>query len=231
MRQSRTQGFTLLEILIALSIFSVMAVISTVALYNVFHTQEAINSESQTLAELQLASIRIKHDIHQLLNRPIRFEKSSIAFTTGGNINPLAIIKQSTLIRVKYVLEKNQLLRLSKPDGLSIDNEKKVRHEIIASNIKSLSFRFIDSKLQAQTTWFPRYLPLAVEMEFESAKFGKISRFFALPQGMNITLDISKLTAKDKDEVIGSCHYQRVISYALGVDCGHRHEFKAANWY
>lgn len=203
MKKLHAQGFTLLEILIALSIFSVMAVISTVALYNVFHTQEAINNESQALAELQLASIRIKHDINQLINRPIRFEKSSIEFTTGGNINPLAIIKQSTLIRVKYVLKKNQLLRLSKPDGLSIDNEKNVRSEIIANKIKSASFRFIDNKLQAQTTWFPRYLPLAVEMEFESDKFGKISRFFSLPQGINITLDLSKLKAKDKDEIIG----------------------------
>ncbi len=181
------KGFTLLEILIALSIFSIMAVVSTTALYNIFHTQDAINKESMKLSQLQLAFIRLERDITQIVNRPIELASSHMEFSTFGQSNPLGISQNSSLTRIKYDFQNKQLIRYSKPNA-QIITPQKANKEVLLNDINSLSLHFLDDKYQLQSVWYPRYLPRAVRVDIDSEYFGKISRFFALPQTIKVSV-------------------------------------------
>src|SRR6185312_5679581 len=102
-------GFTLLEIIIALFIFSIVSIIIVSALHNVLNTQAATEKKAARLAELQIALLLLSRDIEQTVNRPIvnasgmleGFIGSShtITFTHAGFVNPFGQLQRSTLQR------------------------------------------------------------------------------------------------------------------------------------
>ncbi len=180
-------GFTLLEILIALTIFSVMAVLATTSLYSVFHAQDAISRQSKYLNALQITSLHLKNDIEQIVNRPINLSSSEMEFTTNGHVNPLGIFTSSSLLRVKYKFENHKLIRYSELDTSYLD-EKEATKEILLKNISSISFHYLDNHYQLQDIWFPRFLPLAIRVDMDTEHFDKISRFFVLPQSTRLVV-------------------------------------------
>src|SRR5438105_632303 len=92
-------GFTLIEILIALAVFAILATITTSVLYNAFTTRARVNEQSALLTELQLAISLIQQDTRQTIERPIRSNEMRlfpafigqahyVEFTRDGNVNP-----------------------------------------------------------------------------------------------------------------------------------------------
>ena len=52
---TRVKGFTLIEILIALTVFAILATITSSTLYYAFNTRTRVNEQSERLSTLQLA--------------------------------------------------------------------------------------------------------------------------------------------------------------------------------
>jgi general secretion pathway protein J len=115
-------GLTLLEVLIALSVFSIIGVASYRVLISVIATQQTTEKHSFKLNRLQKAMNIIDRDLQQLVQRDIRtrLEPNStedkkdaaslmvggtnsylIEFTRGGRRNPLKL-SRSALQRVAY---------------------------------------------------------------------------------------------------------------------------------
>jgi general secretion pathway protein J len=65
-------AFTLIELLIALTIFTILSVISYRALASIFQTREQLNTESTKWRDLSLFFTRLDNDFANVLSREIR---------------------------------------------------------------------------------------------------------------------------------------------------------------
>ena len=111
----RQRGLTLLEVLIALSIFALIGVASFRVLSSVVDAQQTGAAHSQQLARFQKALLMIDTDLQQLLTRDIRSagdqrqayllidsdERYTLQLTRGGWPNPLQL-PRSSMQRVAY---------------------------------------------------------------------------------------------------------------------------------
>ena len=65
-------GFTLLELLVALAVFSIMGAAAYSGLDSVLQTRAAVADQSERLGEVQMAFALLERDIEQIIARPIR---------------------------------------------------------------------------------------------------------------------------------------------------------------
>ena len=198
------RGFTLIEILIAMAIFTLIGLASTGLLTTVIDSNELSTDRFAKLQQLQRAMITIERDIQQAVARPIRVEGekqdvvmfgtsledsdgSALGFVRGGRHNPQLMLPRSSLQYVGYRMRDNALERIytNYVDNV-IGYEPKTR--VLLDNIESFTVEFIppDKKVSDSTklTWVNRYqgttLPKAVAVEFMSTDFGLLRREFAL---------------------------------------------------
>lgn len=113
---SAAQGFTLLEVLIAVSITAMIGVASTQLLSNVIDSKQASEIRSEQLVSLQRFNMVISRDLEQFINRSIRDEYGDtqasmlldsgdfpIEFTRAGWRNsPVSRDPRAELQRVAY---------------------------------------------------------------------------------------------------------------------------------
>lgn len=72
--QEAQRGFTLLELLIASAISSLLAIISYAAITQVVHTKRAVEVQAQRQQAIQRALWKLSIDLYQMAPRPIRDE-------------------------------------------------------------------------------------------------------------------------------------------------------------
>ncbi len=68
----RQSAFTLIEVMVAMAIFAVLAVISYKTLSSIFDTRERLQVASSALRDQALFFARIENDLNALLPRPVR---------------------------------------------------------------------------------------------------------------------------------------------------------------
>jgi len=193
----RAAGFTLLELLVALAIFAVLAAIAYTALSQVLETRRHIESKSARLTALQMTFTVLERDIEQGVDRGVRDEfgdaeaamkgggtgTTLLSLTRNGWRNPLSL-PRSHLQRVAYVFDKKQLVRLSWP---VLDRGPNVEPypEVLLDDVKAVELRFLDAAHAWQDFWpTPNQtaaLPRAVEVTVELADWGRITRLYRVP--------------------------------------------------
>jgi general secretion pathway protein J len=194
-------GFSLLEMLVALGIFAVIAVVAHSGLRMVLNVRAQTEQQAQRLAQLQNAFLYLARDIEQGVNRPIRDEygdnqpslkgsETQLEFTRAGWRNP-SQQSRSTLQRVAYRVENQTLWRMHwrvldrAPD--SIPTQITLLREV-----NEIHIRFLDGALQWHETWPPLDFPnavsvnpgqaiphlRAVEVSLNVAQWGNLIRLF-----------------------------------------------------
>lgn len=155
----RAQGFTLLELLIAISIFALMSVMAYGGLAAVIQTRDSVGKSMDRLSEVQKAIYRLQADIEGSQARPVRTQYGDVDpamrlevdglglyLTRSGWRNPLSL-PRSSLQRVFYRLEEKQLKRRSWPilDGMAPDGlqEDSYREVVLLKNIEDIRWRFL----------------------------------------------------------------------------------------
>ena len=95
----KQSAFTLLEILIALVVFSILATITSSAMYHAFNTRAIVTKQADKLSVIELAMAVIRRDTQQIVERSVRSNTSKqlpiftgrpqyLEFTRGGKVNP-----------------------------------------------------------------------------------------------------------------------------------------------
>jgi general secretion pathway protein J len=207
MKSCHAKGFTLLELLIALSVFSILSVMAYSGLQIVLNSREHTEKQADRLVELQRAFTFIGRDIEQTVGRSIRdsfgdpkgaligsnFGTIPLELTRAGWRNP-AKLTRSSLERVMYRYDEENLSRLS---VLALDQGSQVepleRH--LLSEVKELSLRYLDEALSWHDTWPPGIgeetdlsrLPRAVEVTVNLSGFGEVKRIFRVSPGEYVT--------------------------------------------
>lgn len=187
-------GFTLLEIIIALFVFSIVSIIVVGALHNVLSTQSAAEKKTARLEQLQIALLFISRDIEQTIHRPIlnagenlegfRGSPKIVTFTHAGLVNPLGQFPRSTLQRTRYQLNNKQLLRITWPVLDQVKTTKPISRTLL-TGVSELDFAYLDNKNHFQTIWPPldqpnAVLPRAVRVTLTLENWGKITQLFII---------------------------------------------------
>jgi general secretion pathway protein J len=198
----RQHGFTLLELVVAMSIFAVLAIMAYGGLDQVLRAREASDRVMNRVAELQMAWSLIERDLEQAMPRPIRdgFGDPQPALTGGGDSlveltragwpNPLRR-PRGTMQRVAYALDGDTLQRWSwNVLDRAQDSEPRKTQLIEAVEAAELRFRDQDGNWGAQ--WPPSstntgptanlLLPSAIEVALEIEGIGRIARLFLVSE-------------------------------------------------
>lgn len=189
------KGFTLLELLVALSIFSVLSVMAYAGLQTVITTKTSTQQAAERIAEVQLVMMRISNDLRQAISRKIRDEygdflpamqsekngDETMAWTRAGYRNP-AQLTRSNIQRVAYKLEQEKLIRITWPVLDRAQDTEAMESEVI-SNVDSIEWRYLNNENEWLSSWpaegeniglYP--LPKAVEITLELQDWGKVKR-------------------------------------------------------
>jgi len=197
MKRHANSGFTLLEVLISMVIFSFMSVMAYGGLVKVFKSDEVISSLEIKLKTLKRTMMFFERDMRQLVPRPQHYGYGSsefkpalsaalgsdseniVEFTCAGVSNPLDLTR-SSLQRVRYVLVDKKLSRWSwKLFDRRLEDFEPTKMQLL-DNVESFKLRFWAKNGAWKEVWSSNERPLAVELTLEHKHWGKIKRIIAI---------------------------------------------------
>lgn len=197
----RSRGFTLLELLVALAVFAMVALMAYSGLRSVLYSKQITEQRAARMQHLQSAVLMLERDLGQIaLLRGIRdeygdaqpplrtadFGAITLEFTRAGWPNPTGMAR-STLQRVAYGIKEDALWRYawrvldraqqSTPDGIAL-----------LEGVREMRLRYRDDAGEWHEHWPPVGLaqaapvpsPTALEVSLELEDLGVIRRLFPL---------------------------------------------------
>ncbi|MDX1900700.1 MAG: type II secretion system minor pseudopilin GspJ [Gammaproteobacteria bacterium] len=192
---SKHNGFTLIEILIALFIFSIIAMIVTGGLHSVLETQKRIEKKAAQLAEIQFALLLFSRDIEQTVDRPVISKTSdltgfvgtttSVDFTHAGLANPDNQLRRPTLQRTEYTFTDHQFIRTTwpLPDQTA---QSTPQQRLLLKDVEDVTFSWLDQQNHFHNSWPVTnqpdgHLPRAVRISLTLNNWGKITQLYIIP--------------------------------------------------
>lgn len=199
----RARGFTLIEVMVAVAVAAVLAVMAFGAMRQALDNRERIRASGARISALQATVRTLVQDFGQLDPRPVREpvgdghqpallgapgDNAQVSLTRAGWNNP-AGIGRSTLQRVRYELRDGALYRdhwlvldaLLQPEPVS---------RRMLDGVRGFRVRYMNEARQWQEEWPAagpavgnttseralRWRPIAVEVTLELEDWGTITR-------------------------------------------------------
>ncbi len=164
--KSAQRGFTLLELLVALSIFAILSTITYTGLSRILTLRADVEQRTERLHQLQLCYRLMGRDLAQYIERDIRNEygdleeallqggeEEGLMFTRSGWLNP-ASQARSNLQRTAYRLEEDKLVRLTWA-VLDRAQDSEAYEHVLLEKVKRLEIRLLDDNNEWHTQWPP----------------------------------------------------------------------------
>jgi general secretion pathway protein J len=195
---TRQQGFTLFEMVIAVSIFALMGVVAFGGLSQMTRTGESVADANNRLSDLQFAVVYLNRDWTQVSTRTIRnqygdeesnivIEENVITFTRSGWSNLLAQ-PRSSLQRVQYLLVDNKLVRRHWRSLDQAVGEEPIQI-VLLNNVESFEVEFQNAAGQPIELWpiapgTTDSTPILLAFRLELPDMGEITRLLEVPRGV-----------------------------------------------
>lgn len=201
-RKAQLQGFTLIEVLVAIAIFASLSVGAYQVLNQVQRSNEASLQSTQRLNELNRALVLMDADFRQMAARQFRSqgepaskqfllwqdylmgsEQKGVMFTRLGWHNPQQQFPRGEVVQVAYRLVDGVLERVSwhYPDTAA------GQHGVVTSiltQVESWNMRFYFAGQWYQSWNKPMVLPKAVAVQFTLKDYGDIERIYLVAGGV-----------------------------------------------
>lgn len=188
-------GFTLLEILIAMFIFTIISLILVGALRGVINTQSGTDKSAERLRKLQMALLIMSRDIEQTIDRPVLNEVGKenqafvgspreITFTHTGLANPTGMLARTTMQRTAYIWHDNALWRSTWAAlDLAPDSEPHTRK--LLDKVTEVRFQFLDKDGRFYDYWpgegqTKQSIPRAVRVYLKIPDWGSMSQLYVI---------------------------------------------------
>lgn len=205
----RNRGFTLAEILVALTVLSIISLGCWQVTTQSLQTKKRVEERSARLREVQRGLWTVARDVNQIINRSARdptglrepamtslVPGQALTFTRNGWVNPLGV-RRSQLQRVAYMIEADgaggrQLVRRywAAPDRSRYTHH---REQVLIQNVDYLEIQFIDYSGTVHFHWplemvdvsnhKHNAIPAGLRIRLGLSPYGEIDRLFSLHQG------------------------------------------------
>lgn len=192
----KNDGFTLVELMVALLIFGMLAAAGVALLSFSVKAQETADVRLGALADVRRAGALLTSDLAQAAPRLTRDEAgvTRAAFGGGGEGEPaLFLVRRGwdnfggaarpSLQKVAYRLVGDRLERLAYPQ---VDGAAPLEPTPLIAGVRALRLRFRDGEGQWRERWDPRQLtalPLAVELIVDTEAQGSVRQLFLVGPG------------------------------------------------
>lgn len=202
----KQQGFTLFELLVAVSVFAIASYMAYSGLMQVMNARQHTGEAEARLTEIQLTFLYLERDLQHIAKRPIRNSFGSVegeimgdeladyrlALTRTGWRVP-EYIQRSNLQRVGYLIEDEKLYRISW-NVLDQAQDSEPRRMQILDQVENVEIRFLTSSNEWVTSWnsigsttapAPSVItgvPRAVAIKITLKDQGAINRMFLLTE-------------------------------------------------
>lgn len=198
-RRKSKKGFTLLEVLLALMIFSSLSMAASQVFNNVLRSDAQMSDVGASLKNLQRALIVLDSDFRQMLARQYRnggeqakeqlleiednlldSESSGIRFVRGGWINPQQLYPRSEVVKVGYRTrdEKLERIRWLYPDDSSSMEPAEMT---VMEGVKSIRFEVLNNKKWTDKWNTAKTMPEGIKVILDTEKYGELTRIYMLP--------------------------------------------------
>lgn len=192
-RRGSSRGFTLVELLVAVLVFGLLAASAYGGLNALSAAVGVQRDRSLAFADLQRAVATLDSDLRQLVSRRGRDrdgrllpvlagDARNLLGRRAGRVNP-AELPRSQLQQFEWRLEQSLLVRRSWPEVDSAPDSPPTGRTVFAQ-VASIEFRFRDSSGAWHRRWPasnpPQVLPSAVEYVLDTPVFGTVRRVVAL---------------------------------------------------
>lgn len=188
------RGFTLVEMLIALSIFGMITAAGVTLLSVSARTQESSDRILAELGEIRRVHALMIADLGQAAPRLYRNEEGRVqrAFAGAGGGEEMLLVftrrgwddgEGSSVQRVGYRLRERSLERLS---YAHVDGGGPATAVHLLSEVRAIRLRYRDREGGWLENWQPSdgtRLPLAVELVTDSARHGLVRQVFVVSDG------------------------------------------------
>lgn len=193
----RARGFTLLEVLVAIFVFAILAVMAYGGYNQLSRQDEIVDRNASRTRAIQSTVQRMSEDFSMLEPRPVREPlgdsidpalradkrtETLAELTRSGWSNPAGVAR-STLQRVAYRLQDNKLER-AYWNALDRTMSAEPTSAVLLDQVRTVSFRFMDQNQTWHEQWPPlgysggdaSLRPIAVEITLDLEDWGKIVR-------------------------------------------------------
>jgi general secretion pathway protein J len=184
----RANGFTLVELLVALLIFGMLSAAGVALLSFSVRAQEAADTRLGQLGDLRRASALFAADVAQAAPRLHRDGAGASRPAFIGGETALSLVRRgwenvgeerrSSLQKVEYRLAGGRLERIAYP---LVDGSAPLAAAAALDGVRQFRLRFRDRRGEWRTRWDPAeatQLPVAVEMLVEAEGFAPIRQTF-----------------------------------------------------
>ncbi|HVE43729.1 MAG TPA: type II secretion system minor pseudopilin GspJ [Gammaproteobacteria bacterium] len=188
----QSAGFTLIEILVALFIFTIVSIMLLSALKNVINVQSVTKAHGERLRELQMAMLLFSRELEQAVDRPVLGKSGTEEMSFVGTLHSMTFTHighavswpDSGLRRVRYWSDTSGLWRQT---GIVIDvAPQSITHQrLLLQNITEVEFHYLDQWKQFHDHWpvsgnVIQPLPSAVSISFKVPHWGDFEGLYVV---------------------------------------------------
>jgi general secretion pathway protein J len=201
---TQQQGFTLIEVLLAMAITAFIALLANSGLSTAITASEQHEVQADMIADIQLPLTVLERDIRHAVLRPVTDEYGEkVAALEGGSFNEVVLmltrrgwdnprgLARGDLQRVHYRIENEELWRDSWSVLDRVTEEDSQQQTLLLKGVTNFEIQFLDGgSTNASSSdiggewvddWEKATLPLAIEFSFEIERFGEVRRVFSIP--------------------------------------------------
>jgi general secretion pathway protein J len=194
----RARGFTMLEVLVAMFVFAIVALMAYGGYNQLSRQDEIVDRNASRTRAIQSTVQRMSEDFAMIEPRPVREPlgdsidpalradkrtETLVELTRSGWSNPAGVTR-STLQRVAYRVQDNKLER-AYWNALDRTMSAEPTSAVLLDQVRTVSLRFMDQNQSWHEQWPPlgysgpdalRLRPIAVEITLDLEDWGKIVR-------------------------------------------------------
>ena len=191
------KGFTLLEMVVAVSIFALMGVMAFGGLNSLSRSSQVTTETGNRLGEVQFAVTYLARDFMQLAPRKIRnqfgdveqqliLDEDGLRFTRSGWDN-LLVLPRSGLQRLHYRFADQRLIR-THWRNLDQGIAEEPIDRVLLKGLKSVQFRLMSAQEEIIDRWpFEAGVqtgePVVLEVVLQVEGLGEVTRVLEVPSG------------------------------------------------